>query len=50
LRAIGLKNGLFFAMKTIRSVFKNSDQAQGQGAGRSRKRSIRIVCEHLSEA
>jgi hypothetical protein len=33
-----------------RSGFKASDRVQGQGAGRSRKRSIHWVCEHLSEA
>jgi len=33
----------------IRSGFKTSDQVQGQGAGRSGKRSIRVVCEHLPE-
>ena len=32
-----------------RSGSKTPDQVQGQGAGRSRKRSIRLVCEHLSE-
>jgi phage regulator Rha-like protein len=34
----------------MRSVFKASGQVQGQGAGRSGERSIRLVCEHLSEA
>ena len=40
----------YFNFRHFRSGFKTSDQVQGQGAGRSRKRSIRIVCEHLSEA
>jgi hypothetical protein len=39
----------YIKFHTLRSGFKTSDQVQGQGAGRSRKRSIHGVCEHLSE-
>jgi len=41
---------LGFIKMRLRSGFKTSDQVQGQGASRSITRSIRIVCEHLSEA
>jgi len=49
---IGWANKLMMSRREAnpRSGFKISDQVQGQGAGRSRKRSPPQADEHLSEA